>query len=476
MTGARSALPLALLLAACGLTREPPFAGRRAPAIAPWEDLGPVLLCDGDHRRIGAPGTLPAGLCDRQGPRRPCRRDDECGSRERCTCDGCQIALCDSAGECGGGFECNFAARRCDRPCTGDADCRGGERCDDDVCRGRCAGDGECQQGERCREGRCETQPCREGLRDCGDPQGCRLQRLPGELHEPTPSGPFADGGFGLWLERVADRPGLVAFRCGDDLRCDELRDQALPKAEGRDRGRVGAPSLLEVEGGTLLAYANGGGELRLAQRRRGGAWVVDPRPLLAPSLPWEGMALDSPALARGPGGSLLVFYSTVDKRALGLARCDLTAELWAAACAKREQPLVEPARLATAETWAEVDRLAGPFVEERRTVEGQPSLLLYLAARGREPVGSLQFDRPIDPVPNYSIAALASTDGAGFGPWPYNPIFDRVENFLTHPGEVEPAVVHLTDGRSLLLYRGLSVDEQRSGPIAAAVSPASRP
>ncbi len=77
----RLALALAAALAAgCGMEGEAPFAGVRFGDVAPWEDLGPVIFCQGGAR-IGAPGSDPGGLCDTGRPWKPCANDADCGSR-----------------------------------------------------------------------------------------------------------------------------------------------------------------------------------------------------------------------------------------------------------------------------------------------------------------------------------------------------------------------------------------------------------
>ena len=43
-------LAVLAVLAGCGALGEPPFAGLRAPDVAPWLDLGPVALCEGGLR------------------------------------------------------------------------------------------------------------------------------------------------------------------------------------------------------------------------------------------------------------------------------------------------------------------------------------------------------------------------------------------------------------------------------------------
>ena len=91
-------LPLALattIAAGCGFEREPPYAGARVPDVAPWSDLGPATFCDGDER-VGAPSSTAAGFCVGADPPRACLVDGDCRSRERCTCGGCQVALCSS--------------------------------------------------------------------------------------------------------------------------------------------------------------------------------------------------------------------------------------------------------------------------------------------------------------------------------------------------------------------------------------------
>ena len=147
----------AVLCAACGFGGEPPFPGVRPAAVAPWDDLGPITICEG-AQLLGPPDLPSAGFCTDAAPSlRACAADTDCGTRERCTCAGCQVALCRGGDDCAAGQTCNFAEHRCDRPCRGDADCPDAETCPPGVlyCRGRCASAADCQGGEVCERGLC---------------------------------------------------------------------------------------------------------------------------------------------------------------------------------------------------------------------------------------------------------------------------------------------------------------------------------
>src|SRR5579871_1175416 len=159
-------IAVALAVAGCGFDTPAPFAGARSSDVAPWHDLGPIVVCDGANR-VGRPSPAqPGGFCG-DGTRMlaPCASDGDCRSRERCTCGGCQVALCDAADECAPSQVCNFADRRCDRSC---------------------ASDGDCAAGEYCAGGKCVAAACAKDL-DCVDRPTCVVQRIAGSLHEPSP-------------------------------------------------------------------------------------------------------------------------------------------------------------------------------------------------------------------------------------------------------------------------------------------------
>jgi hypothetical protein len=204
---------IALLASGCGFLGAPAFTETDPPSVAPWQDVGPVLFCDG-AQRIGIVSAGPLGTCATQpGPAATCASDGDCGSREACLCGACVRPVCDTADECPSGRVCTFVERVCDRACDADSDCASGESCvpGQHVCRGTCGQTSDCQSGERCdlASGLCKPVTCADAT-TCGG-RSCDVQRIPASLAHP-----FArvDGDqVLLWL----DRDGAPAFASSSD-------------------------------------------------------------------------------------------------------------------------------------------------------------------------------------------------------------------------------------------------------------------
>jgi hypothetical protein len=454
---------LAVALAAgCGFTGEPPFAGRRAEGVAPFRDLGPLTICDGAVR-AASPSATAGGLCvDPQVPLARCASDADCRSRERCTCAGCQVALCDSVDECRADQVCSFSDRRCDRPCAADGDCAAGELClpGVGVCRGRCGGDGDCQGGEHCTGGRCASEAC-AGPGDCTSAPSCAIQRMPEGLAHPSPLA--ESGGVTLWLERAS---AIVRATSPDGLRFQLDPAQPLVSPGAGDGGRAGSPSVLRTGAAYLLAFADGNGALRRATSPDGVSFAVDPQPLLTPAGTWDAAGLDAPALAAAPNGGVLLYYGTRDRAAIGLAESQDGVAFTAAA-----SPLLRPADVADPLLWRDLDAIAAPFAESAPAPDGSFALRLYFCARGRESGDGSRFGATVPEAPNFSIGEAGTIDGPTLVPWPYDPAFDRVQSFLVHPSELDPAVVTVGDHR-LLYYRDANPDESKPGGLNAAQNP----
>lgn len=458
----RAGWVLLALAAGCGFTGEPPFGGHRTEGVAPFRDLGPLLICDGPVR-LGAPISTKGGLCvDPAVALAACASDGDCRSRERCTCAGCQVALCDSVDECRGDQVCTFADRRCDRPCTTDGDCAAGELClpGAGVCRGGCGGDADCQGGEHCKSGRCAAEAC-AGPGDCFDQPSCAIQRTPEALGHPSP---LADaGGVTLFLERPA---GIFRATSSDGLRFAIDPAQPLVSPGAGDGGRTGAPSAIRSGAGIVLAFADGNGALRRATSPDGRAFTVDAQPLLTPAGAWDASGLDAPSLAPSPGGGLLLYYGTRDRSAIGLAESGDGATFTALA-----QPVLRPEDVADPMLWRDLDAIAAPFAESAPAPDGSFALRLYFCARGRESGDGVSFGMISPEAANFSIGEASTVDGKTLVPWPYDPAFDRVQNFLVHPSELDPALVTVGDHR-LLYYRDANADESKPGGLNAAQNP----
>jgi hypothetical protein len=98
--------------------------------------------------------------------------------------------------------------------------------------------------------------------------------------------------------------------------------------------------------------------------------------------------------------------------------------------------------------------------------------LRLWFAAHGTESATSLQFGEAQPTPPDFSVGEAAARDGASFVPYPFNPVFDRVVNFLDHPSELDPAVIAWDSGW-LLYYRRAASDGSKPENLAVARSPA---
>jgi hypothetical protein len=133
---------------------------------------------------------------------------------------------------------------------------------------------------------------------------------------------------------------------------------------------------------------------------------------------------------------------------------------------------VLAPAALDDPVLWRGVDVIAAPFAEARVAPDGSSFVRLWFAARGQESGASMQFERVVPTPANFSIGEAAASDGARFQPYPFNPVFDRVVDFLTHPSELDPAVVEWR-GEWRLYYRRASADGTRNDNLAVARSPA---
>jgi hypothetical protein len=445
-------LLVALMLAGCGFEGEASFGGTRFPAVAPWQDVGPLTVCDGP-RRLGPVRAGPLGMCERGAEVRSCAGNGDCGSREQCVCGRCVIAACDSTDECGDGRICDFGEQRCDRECMADADCLSGERCQPgrNRCRGVCESDDQCQLGETCQRGSglCGVTSCVDDS-DCSGGRACRLQRIPAALAEPSP---IADGRrVTLYFER-ADGPMFDMPRIFRAVSDDGRRFTVEPRAPLLD-GR--APSVeRDGRGGWVMVYEDArSGTLIAASSPDGIAWQ---------STALGGLTGMAPSLGRRRDGSFVLYYAVPDGATggRGISRASGTDPF----SFRSGETVLEPARLSDPVLWRNVDRIASPFVQVLDDFER-----LWFAAHGEESAASIQFDKVIPTPANFSIGEAASV-GNGFVPYPFNPVFDRVLEFLTHPSEVDPAVITYGD-TWLLYYRRAAADGTKSDNLALARSP----
>ena len=443
---------LLLSLAGCGFQGEPPFAGRQVPGVAPWQDIGPITLCDGDAR-LGPLSFGALGTCDDKAAP-ACATDADCASREGCLCGRCALPVCDSAEECGPGRVCSFDDRVCNRSCASDADCAHGEQCvpGKNVCRGLCATGADCQHGESCdpQSGRCLPESCASDSECAGS---CRLERLPAALAEPSPL--VESGGVTMWLERTDPMGAPAIWRATSADGITFTFDPPHALLSGR------APSVLhDPERGYLMLYALGAGSassLALATSSDGVAFTPSAAPVLA--------GADQPSLIAAPMGGLVAYYLGADGT-IGRATSTDGAAFTAAPPA-----VLTPAAVSDPILWRGVDELASPFAQALTDPSGQPFVRLWFSAHGTESAASQQFGKTLPTPPDFSIGEAASTGGAPFVPYPFDPVFDRVLEFLTHPSELDPAVIALGDSW-LLYYRRAAADGSQSENLAVARSP----
>ena len=83
-----------------------------------------------------------------------------------------------------------------------------------------------------------------------------------------------------------------------------------------------------------------------------------------------------------------------------------------------------------------------------------------------------IEFGKLVAEAANFSIGEASTLDGRTLVPWPFDPAFDRVVQFVDHTSELDPAVVTVGDAR-LLYYRGASADESTLENLGVAESPA---
>ncbi len=439
------------VFAGCGFAAEPPFDGVRVPDVAPWQDVGPLTICDGTTR-LGPGDEDAVGLCGTQGGA-SCAADPDCRSRERCVCGKCTVAVCDTADECGPALTCSFAERRCDRACDVDADCARGETClpGMHVCRGPCGSSDDCQTGETCQTstGLCVAAPCADDS-TCAGGRSCLLQRKPAALAEPSPI--VENGQVILYFERTdpVSGPGgaPAVWRATSTDGLAFTIDPPRPLLAGR------APSVVHASGWFML-YAEAGG-LALATSPDGITFSTTAHAMNGGDQP----SLIAPA----PGADLVAYYAAADGT---VARQAIAGTSFGA-----PETVLAPASLSDPVLWRSVDRIASPFAQALVDPNGRPFVRLWFAGHGIEAASALEFGKQVPTPPDYAVGEAASTDGRSFVPYPFNPVFTRVLDFLTHPSELDPAVVALDDAHWLLYYRRAAADGTQSENLAAARSP----
>jgi hypothetical protein len=422
------------LASGCGFLGEDPYSGRRVADVAPWQDVGPLTLCDQTFSLI-APSASPEGFCGAPSTKN-CKADPDCGSRERCQCGVCTIGYCDTSDDCQSGFVCTMSTHRCDKPCQANGDCAKNELCVEgrNLCRGQCSADGDCQNGEFCNlpTGECLSTSC-SGDSDCTS--GCAIQRKPALLSEPTPLA--EKSGVTLWLARE----GMIVRATSSDGLHFSLDPSAVPLAGG-------APSVVSAMGGYVMLLERGA-DLYRSFSSDGRVWS-DPQAALPNA--------SEPSLVENLDHSFAA-YVIVDGK---VARSDSTDGV------SFDAPdlVLQPSALEQPTLWRNVDQIRSPFAQALLDAGGRPFIRLWFAARGQESAPALNFNQYQEVPANFSIGEAVAPDGASFDPYPFNPVFDRVVMFIQHPDELEPALVSLGDTQLMYYRRG------DTGPIAVAKSP----
>jgi hypothetical protein len=217
---------------------------------------------------------------------------------------------------------------------------------------------------------------------------------------------------------------------------------------------RVSAPSVVRRGAQILMFFEKEAGGIGLAQSSDGKSFTRVPAPVHATGI--------SPGAAVLDDGTLLIYYETGG--AIGLVT-STDAQTF-----EDHGPVVTAAQVTDPLLWRFIDRIGQPAAHARMDA-GREIVQLWLTGHGVETSSSIQSGMPTPPVPNDSIGYAVSTDrGLTFTIYPFNPVFDRVENFIDHDQERTPAVAPAGDGY-LMIY-GAADSKNISSNLGAAVNP----
>jgi len=431
------AIPLLLVLAACGLAPEPDGSAGPSTGNAPWRDLGTVQVCLGEQS-LGPPAAPPGGLCVPQAAAAiECSADDDCASRELCVCGRCTVAYCAVASDCIAPRFCNFAQHRCDLACgPGKPACAAGEQCLGGVCRGRCLDSTDCQLGEVCEANVCIGDDC-DGT-GCLAGERCDLQRVPQQVLEPAPV--VAGDRIVLYLELAP--PGLPEARAvWRAVSSDGIRFALDPPQPVLETAR--APSIV-VDAGVTYAYFVDAVGLNVASSPDGISFGSRSTVLAG-----SGISAPSAVLA---GGQVIVYFAR--DGAIAMATGALGG------------PLVDPRTVLEPRAaeigdgtpgtafWTPITELASPHVLLSGP-DGARTIHLWFSGFGTESAPGSKFGMEEMIPPNFSVgfAAAEPSDPGALAVWPYGPVADRVDEFLTHRDELGPAAIETANGEFRLYY-----------------------
>ncbi|HTM20352.1 MAG TPA: hypothetical protein VL172_07595, partial [Kofleriaceae bacterium] len=181
--------------------------------------------------------------------------------------------------------------------------------------------------------------------------------------------------------------------------------------------------------------------------------------------------AVRAPSAVLREDGSVLLYYEVGSGAGVALASGLLGAPLGGSVVLQPADIEDPPGPGTAPQFWVDIGALRSPHAALTRGPAGH-SLRLWFSAFGRESGDSYQFGEVIPIDPNDSIGyAAASEDAPGvLEPWPFNPIFDRVEAFVDHRSELAPGVVQRTDRSgvplaSYLLYYVDAAPADAAGP-----------
>jgi hypothetical protein len=437
-----------LALVGCGLGPTPSTSAPVSTnGTGPWTDYGPAQVCLGDET-LGPADADPAGFCASNDlGELACLADTDCGSREACACGRCVVPYCTDAADCDAPRTCNFAQHRCDLPCTSNFICGDVAQCIGGVCRGRCAVTADCQHGEICNaQHTCVVDEC-NGDSACATGQHCAIQRVPQQVLEPAPLA--AGPGVVLYLDLATpSQPDVRAIWRAEST--DGLHFQVVPNHAVVDEPlSARAPAAVVANGITYLYYEQGDGEAIRVVTSMDGITFGSAATVL------PGPDVHAPAAALLPDGTLALYYERGDGNGIGLAtglpQSPLTDHGIVLAPADVE---VGDGTPGTA-FWIHVQAVKSPHALLVAPEPGTPpTLQLWFSAFGIESAPAMQFG-DLDPMPpNYSIgyAAADPASPATLTVWPYGPVVDRVQAFLDHDDDLQPAALPRADG-SWLLY-----------------------
>jgi hypothetical protein len=321
------------------------------------------------------------------------------------------------------------------------------------ICRGTCGADRDCQHGERCDTGSglCAASAC-DSDGDCGG-FACELQRAPSAVDEASPL--LQGGGLALYFQRTDPGSAPALWRAtgtdGTHFSCDP--DAPLLPGE--------APSVARTAGGLQMLFSLGG-DTYAASSTDGTHFTATASPVLP--------GVDQPSLVIDASGTF-VAYARKDGQVVRAESSDGTS-FGAPAV------VLTPAQVTLPMLWQGITNLRSPYAELVRDVHGHEQTRLWFSAFGQESGPSVQFGVPTPTPPDYSIGVATSTDGVAFTPYPYDPVFDRVSDFLDHLSEMAPAVITLANRQLLYFTRGPAMpsgapaDAQNIGVATNPISP----